>query len=129
MASNNNRNTGATAEAGNGDGQDGEDLFIIFTHRELPPAVLVAMGLFNNSAFSGVGNVNAKILGEHINYGSMWRSSRMVPFLGNISVERLQCTGSAGFADGDDYRVLVNNAPQDLGDCADGPGTSCSWSG
>ena len=52
-----------------------------------------------------------------------------MPFLTNIAIERLNCTGSYGFDDGDYYRVLVNNAPQELPDCGDGPGTSCSRKG
>ncbi|KAF2972460.1 hypothetical protein GQX73_g1096 [Xylaria multiplex] len=82
-----------------------EDMYVSFTHRELPPMVVVAMGLFNDSA------------------------SHILPFLGNLAVERLDCKGTYGYDDGDYYRVLVNSAPQPLPDCADGPGTSCSRSG
>ena len=48
------------------------------------------------------------------------------PFLSNLAIERLNCSGSYGYDDSDYYRVLVNSAPQPLPTCADGPGTTCS---
>lgn len=105
-----------------------QDLYVSFTHRELPPMVLVAMGLFNNSAYSGNDNVNATMPLDRINYRRAWKSSHILPFLSDVAVERLNCTGSAGFADGDYYRIKVNDAPQGLQYCNDGPGTSCSRS-
>ena len=112
-------------------GADAEDLYVSFTHRELPPTVLVAMGLFNNSAFGGSeATINSTMPGDRINHRRAWKSSRILPFLTNIAIERLNCSGSPGFEDGDYYRVLVNNAPQPLPDCADGPGVStCSREG
>ncbi|KAI0480914.1 histidine acid phosphatase [Xylariaceae sp. FL0804] len=122
----------ATAGLLLGDDEAGDqDVYVSFTHRELPPMVYVAMGLFNNSA-SGAGSpaaINATMPLNRINYGRAWQSSHMMSFLANLAVERLNCTGSYGYADGDYYRVLVNNAPQPLPDCADGPATSCSRSG
>ncbi|KAK3385155.1 histidine acid phosphatase [Podospora didyma] len=106
-----------------------QDLYISFTHRELPPAVLVAMGLFNNSEFSEGGNVNDTMPLDRINGRRAWKSSHILPFLGNIAIERLNCTGAYGYADGAYYRALVNNAPQPLPECGDGPGTSCSQAG
>ncbi|KAK5092267.1 hypothetical protein LTR24_005404 [Lithohypha guttulata] len=38
-----------------------QDLYISFTHRELPPTVLVAMGLFNNTQFSAPAPAGAAI--------------------------------------------------------------------
>ncbi|KAK3689492.1 histidine acid phosphatase [Podospora appendiculata] len=112
------------------DGSNEQDLYVSFTHRELPPTVLVAMGLFNNSAFSGTAEkINDTMPLNHINHRRAWKSSRILPFLGNIAVERLNCSGSYGFADGEYYRVLVNNSPQELPGCGDGPGTSCSRQG
>ncbi len=59
---------------------------------------------------------------ERINHGrSCGKSSHILPFLTNIGLERLNCTGSYGFDDGEYYRVLVNNAPQVLQIAADGP--------
>ncbi|KAK0725275.1 histidine acid phosphatase [Lasiosphaeris hirsuta] len=105
-----------------------EDLYVSFTHRELPPTVIVAMGLFNNSAPGG-GDINATMPLDRINHRRAWKSSHILPFLGNIAIERLNCSGSYGFSDGEYYRALVNNAPQELPDCFDGPGTSCSRDG
>lgn len=104
-----------------------QDLYVSFTHRELPPMVLVALGLFNNSAFGGsAATINDTMPSDTINYRRAWRSSHILPFLTNVAMEKLNCTGSYGFDDGEYYRVLVNNAPQPLPACADGPGTTCS---
>lgn len=112
------------------DDPDVQDLYVSFTHRELPPTVLVAMGLFNNSAYGGSeATINDTMPSDRINHRRAWRSSHVLPFMTNIAVERLNCTGSYGFDDGDYYRVLVNNAPQQMPDCGDGPGTTCSRAG
>lgn len=105
-----------------------QDMYISFTHRELPPTVLVAMGLFNNSAFSGADNINATMPLHQINYNRAWVSSRILPFLTNVAIERMNCS-SYGFSNGTHYRVLVNQSPQTLPTCSDGPGESCSASG
>ncbi|GAB7352068.1 hypothetical protein MBLNU459_g2574t1 [Dothideomycetes sp. NU459] len=110
-----------------------QDLYVSFTHRELPPTVLVAMGLFNNSAFGGGGDINATMPNNTINPFRAWRSSDILPFLTNVAIERLECD-SYGFQDnatttGEYYRVLVNQAPQLLPGCVDGPGLSCSRDG
>lgn len=112
------------------DNEDVQDLYVSFTHRELPPTVLVAMGLFNNSAFGGSeASINDTMPEDRINHRRAWKSSHIIPFMTNIAIERLNCTGSFGFEDGDYYRVLVNNAPQPMPDCGDGPGTTCSRQG
>lgn len=105
--------------------QNSQDLFVSFTHRELPPTVLVALGLFNNSAFSGANNPNATMPNSTINYHRAWKTSNFLQFLTNIAIEKMSCN-SYGYAAGEYYRVLVNSAPQGLDTCADGPGTSCS---
>ncbi|KUI66994.1 hypothetical protein VM1G_02474 [Cytospora mali] len=111
------------------DSSDVQDLYVSFTHRELPPTVLVAMGLFNNSAFGGSeATINDTMPSDRINHRRAWKSSHVLPFMTNVAMERLNCTGSYGYKDGDYYRVLVNNAPQQLPDCGDGPGTTCSRS-
>ncbi|KAI1331076.1 histidine acid phosphatase [Xylariaceae sp. FL0255] len=103
------------------------DLYISFTHRELPPMVAVTMGLFNNSAFGGSeGAINDTMPLDRINYRRAWKSSHVLPFLSNFAIERLNCTGIFGYDDGEYYRVLVNSASQPLPDCGDGPGTSYS---
>ncbi|OTA99359.1 hypothetical protein M426DRAFT_325223 [Hypoxylon sp. CI-4A] len=113
-----------------GDSTDEQDLFVSFTHRELPPMVFVAMGLFNNSEFGGTeAGINDTMPLDRINHRRAWKSSHLLPFLSNLAIERLNCSGSYGYEDGDYYRVLVNSAPQPLPSCADGPGTTCSRAG
>ncbi|KAG6019999.1 hypothetical protein E4U41_003005 [Claviceps citrina] len=127
-----------------------QDLYISFTHRELPPTVLVAMGLFNNSQFSGGNDVNATMPLHQVNYNRAWVTSRILPFLANIAIERLNCSSGHGvaaqsraparahYASGSRatssdaatyYRVLLNQSPQVLPGCFDGPGQSCSEEG
>lgn len=121
----------ATAQLLLADGAD-EDMYVSFVHRRLPSAVAVAFGLFNNSAFSGADDVNATMPLNTINHRRAWRSSHIVPFLGNVAVERMACD-SYGFQDdstmGEYYRALVNQNPQPLPACTDGPGASCSRAG
>jgi len=110
-----------------------QDLYVSFTHRELPPTVLVAMGLFNNSAFSGVDKPNATMPNNYLNPQRVFQTSKFMSFLTNIAIERMECD-SFGFQDnanqtGEYYRVLVNNNPQFLDNCTDGPGMSCSRQG
>ncbi|KAG9236770.1 histidine phosphatase superfamily [Amylocarpus encephaloides] len=101
-----------------------QDLYISFTHRELPPTVLVALGLFNNSAFSGSNNVNYTMPVNAINHGRVWKSSNILQFLTNVAIEKMECE-SFGYDDGSYYRVLVNDSPQSLDGCSSGPGESC----
>lgn len=115
--------------ANGADASDVQDLYVSFTHRELPPMVMVAMGLFNNSAFGGsAATINDTMPSDTINHRRAWKSSHILPFMTNVAMERLNCSGSYGYDDGEYYRVLVNNAPQQLPGCGDGPGTSCSRS-
>ncbi|KAF2274587.1 acid phosphatase-like protein [Westerdykella ornata] len=104
-----------------------EDIYLSFTHRELPPTVVVALGLFNNSMYSGADAPNATMPPSKQNHARAWRSSRIIPFLGNIAIEKMACD-SYGYDVGDYFRVLVNRSPQQMPDCADGPGESCSKS-
>jgi acid phosphatase len=104
-----------------------QDLYISFTHRELPPTVLVALGLFNNSAFSGANNINGTMPTDVINHRRAWKSSHILPFLTNVALEKMECD-SFGFQKGEYYRVLVNNSPQSLIGCSNGPGESCEES-
>lgn len=101
-----------------------QDLYISFTHRELPPTVLVALGLFNNSAFSGSNNINGTMPTDRINHRRAWKSSNILQFLTNVAVEKMECDSFA-FDKGTYYRVLVNDSPQSLDGCSDGPGESC----
>lgn len=122
---------GGFGDDGSGNSTNGttgvQDLYVSFTHRELPPMVLVALGLFNNSAFGcSAASANDSMPADTINLRRAWRSSHILPFMTNIAMERLDCAGSYGYDDGEYYRVLVNNAPQPLPGCGDGPGWSCS---
>ncbi|ETI24625.1 hypothetical protein G647_03994 [Cladophialophora carrionii CBS 160.54] len=116
------------------DGPSSQDIYVSFTHREFPPTVLVAMGLFNNSDFIG-GNPNASMPLDRINYNRAWVSSYILPFLTNIAIERMNCSARSNTygdligGDSTYYRVLVNDAPQTLPGCSDGPDESCSSSG
>lgn len=114
------------------DDADDQDIYVSFTHRELPPTVLVALGLFNNSDSTGANDINATMPTDRVNYHRQWVSSYILPFLTNIAVERMNCTGSYGYQNQTDptyYRVLVNRSPQVLPDCFDGPLESCSAAG
>ncbi|KAF1987514.1 putative histidine acid phosphatase [Aulographum hederae CBS 113979] len=101
-----------------------QDLYVSFTHRELPPTVIVALGLFNNSAFSSSGDVNATMPTDTINHNRAWKSSNILPFLTNVAVEKMECD-SYGYGQGEYFRVLVNKSPQSLPGCNYGPGESC----
>lgn len=101
-----------------------QDLFISFTHRNLPPMVLVAMGLFNNSAFSGANKILSTMPLDTINHQRVWKSSQIIPFLTDIGIEKMECE-SHGYENGTYYRVMVNHNPQSIPDCRDGPGDSC----
>lgn len=105
--------------------EDGQDIYVSFTHRELPPTVIVAMGLYNNSAFSGSNDINATMPLTTQNYQRVWRSSHILPFLTNIAIERMKCD-SYGFAVDEYVRVLVNQGTQPLPGCAGGPGETCT---
>jgi len=100
-----------------------QDLYVSFTHRELPPAVVVALGIFNNSSPAGPEDINATMPLTKPNHNRAWKSSKILPFLSNIAIERMACD-SYGYDAGDYFRVLVNQDPQPL-ECADGPGESC----
>ncbi|KAB8071270.1 histidine phosphatase superfamily, partial [Aspergillus leporis] len=104
-----------------------QDVYVSFTHRELPPTVITALGLFNNSAFSGADDVNKTMPTDKINYGRKWKSSANLPFLTNIAIEKMSCD-SYGYDEGDYYRVLVNSGPQPLEECRGGPGDTCGSS-
>ncbi|KAK5957818.1 hypothetical protein OHC33_001007 [Knufia fluminis] len=121
------------------DQQESQDLTISVTHRELPPTVLVAMGLFNNSQFSTAAAINDSMPLTQINYNRAWKTSHLLAFLSNIAIEKMDCGANyavqsqsqsrSSNSDSTYYRVLVNNAPQTLPDCHDGPAESCSSAG
>ncbi|TFY67063.1 hypothetical protein EVJ58_g1861 [Rhodofomes roseus] len=97
-----------------------QQLFISFAHREEPPFMVTALGLFNTS--------NASMPTDSVNYDRAWRTSEILPFLANVGIERLSCNASAtgNSSDTDFVRVLVNAAQIPLPGCTDGPEDSCS---
>ncbi|KJK83620.1 hypothetical protein H634G_00853 [Metarhizium anisopliae BRIP 53293] len=88
--------------------------------------------------FSGGNDVNATMPLDQINYNRAWVSSRILPFLTNIAIERMNCSANHAVAAAQGrnmssspsattyYRVLLNRSPQVLPGCFDGPGQSCS---
>jgi len=87
------------------------------------------MGLFNNSEFTGSNNINATMPLDQVNYHRRWVSSNILPFLTNVAIEQMNCSSSYGYQNQTDptyYRVLVNQSPQTLPGCYDGPLESCS---
>lgn len=89
-------------------------LFTYFTHREEPPVALVALGLWNQTA-KGPMPLDRRIDDR------VWRTSHVLPFLGHVAIERMQCKHHGG----DFIRTIVNGAVQKLDHCQDGPGGSC----
>src|SRR5689334_5338223 len=58
-----------------------QDLYISFAHRQMPSTAMVAMGLFNNSQFSGANNINSTMPTDQINWNRAWVTSKIIPFL------------------------------------------------
>ncbi|KAI9727894.1 MAG: hypothetical protein M1828_005299 [Chrysothrix sp. TS-e1954] len=121
-------------EAASPAGQE-QDLYLSVSHAELLASVLTTLGLFNDSAYSMSGNTSYTMPLDRINHARSWSTSNMLPFLGNIAIEKMNCSSAYGLDevidanDGDFYRVLVNEAPQVWPGCADGPAESCSRAG
>ncbi|KAJ6164594.1 hypothetical protein N7470_003266 [Penicillium chermesinum] len=98
-----------------------QELFVSFTHRELPPTVITALGLYNNSAYTGANNVNQTMPQNRINYNRAWKTSQILPFLENIAIEKMSCQ-SYGYDEGSYYRLLNNAGPL-------APGGLSGWTG
>ncbi|CDO70128.1 hypothetical protein BN946_scf184783.g12 [Trametes cinnabarina] len=118
-----------------------QTLYVSFTHREEPPLILTALGLFNNSAYYPSLDVNSTMPTDRINHQRAWKTSKILPFLGHVGIERLQCKNTSleftspssanlGAEDVEDsgtfVRVLVNGAPIPVPECQNGPGDSCA---
>ncbi|RDX50864.1 phosphoglycerate mutase-like protein [Lentinus brumalis] len=119
-----------------------QSLYISFTHREEPPLIMTALNLFNNSAYYPNLDVNTTMPTDRINYAREWKTSDILPFLGHVGIERLQCAnatidsgsnsttsddGAESVWDNGAYvRVLVNGSPIPIPECQDGPGDSCA---
>ncbi|KAH9940793.1 phosphoglycerate mutase-like protein [Epithele typhae] len=115
-----------------------QTLYVSFSHREEPPLIMTALKLFNNSAYYPALDVNSTMPTDRINYDRAWKTSQILPFLGHVGIERLQCAnttvnstqsddGAETISDvGSFVRVLVNGAPIPIPDCQDGPGQACA---
>jgi hypothetical protein len=94
--------------------------FLSFTHREVPPFVATALGIFNSSS-----PAMEEFPTDHINWGRAWRMSDLIPFLGHVGMEKMTCDERLGR--GKEFiRVIANTAPRPIPNCQDGPGASCS---
>ncbi|OWP03396.1 hypothetical protein B2J93_7414 [Marssonina coronariae] len=107
-------------------GDDGQRFFLAFTHREVPPFIATALGLFSSS------NAHAEEFPtDRINWSRSWKMAELIPFLGHVGIEKLTCNAvSAEPGDEQEYiRVIANSAPRPIPGCEDGPGASCRFDG
>jgi hypothetical protein len=105
---------------------DGQRFFLAFTHREVPPFIATALGLFNSSnAFA------EEFPTDRINWSRSWKMAELIPFLGHVGIEKLTCDGvglDGGEGDKREYiRIIANSAPRPIPRCQDGPGASCEF--
>lgn len=103
---------------------DGQRFFIAFTHREVPPFIATALGLFNSSSAQA-----EEFPTDRINWSRAWRMAELIPFLGHVGIEKLTCTGRHSEEDtleSEEFiRVIANTAPRPIPRCQGGPGASC----
>lgn len=113
-----------------------QKIYLSFSHREEPAFLVTALGLFNDTSPNG-GNINDTLPTDRVNYDRAWKTSEILPFLGHVGLERLECAVSDSATNGTSgtngtetfIRVLVNSAPHPLPACSGnstGPGGSCS---
>ncbi|TVY45671.1 Acid phosphatase [Lachnellula occidentalis] len=103
---------------------DGQRFFLSFTHREVPPFIATALGLFSSS------NAHAEEFPtDRINWSRSWKMAELIPFLGHVGIEKLTCNYvSVDPKDDEEYiRIIANSAPRPIPKCQDGPGASCSF--
>ncbi|CAF3331496.1 unnamed protein product [Rotaria socialis] len=100
-----------------------QHLYISIVHRQMPPFVVTALGLYNDSEYTSPTNINHTLPLNEINNRRAWKTSRFLTFMGNIALERLDCASAA--YTGSFVRVLVNSAPEPLPGCRSGPSFSC----
>lgn len=99
---------------------NGQRFFLSFTHREVPPFIVTALGLFNSSnAFA------EEFPTDRVNWARSWKMAELIPFLGHVGIEKLTCDRGGG--DGDFVRIIANSAPRPIPACQDGPGASCRF--
>ncbi|KAB8336665.1 hypothetical protein FH972_020976 [Carpinus fangiana] len=121
-------------EASAAEAVDDQRFFVSFTHREVPPFIATALGLFNSTS-SALEDMPT----DRINFGRSWRMAELIPFLGHIGIEKLSCDASSGAlrevhdqkADKtwtkEFVRIVANAAPRPIPRCQDGPGASCPF--
>ncbi|TVY90407.1 Acid phosphatase [Lachnellula willkommii] len=103
---------------------DGQRFFLSFTHREVPPFIATALGLFNSS-----NALAEEFPTDRINWARSWKMAELIPFLGHVGIEKLTCN-SVSFDPEDDkeyIRIIANSAPRPIPTCQDGPGASCAF--
>jgi len=98
---------------------EGQRFFLSFTHREVPPFVATALGIFNSSSLAV-----EEFPTDHVNWVRAWRMSDLIPFLGHVGMEKITCDNRPGRL-GDYIRIIANTAPRPIPRCQDGPGASC----
>lgn len=103
--------------------------FLSFTHREVPPFLATALGIFSSPS-----NTSDILPTSSINFQRAWKMSELIPFLGHIGIEKMTCDRSSGALgdeneDGDGLsewvRIIANSAVRPIPSCQGGPGASC----
>lgn len=102
---------------------DGQRFFISFTHREVPPFIATALGLFNSSNAFG-----EEFPTDRINWSRSWKMSELIPFLGHVGIEKITCNKMRGDTEkGEEFiRIIANTSPRPIPSCQNGPGASCA---
>jgi hypothetical protein len=109
----------ATTQLFNNQFYSNQNIYLSIAHREMIPIILVALGLYNQSEY-----FKGKSLPlDQINHERLWKSSKMIPFLGRVALERLSCS-SVNY-NGSFVRILVNSLSKPVAGCSQGPGGSC----
>ncbi|EMT66634.1 hypothetical protein ACKRZS_007169 [Fusarium odoratissimum] len=102
-------------------------LFFYFTHREVPPFVATALGIFNSSSREGYDEFPT----THVNHVRAWKMSDLIPFLGHVGMEKMTCerpVAKDGTSEKEEFiRFIANTAPRPLPLCQNGPGASCPF--
>lgn len=69
---------------------------------------------------------------DRLNPTRVWKTSEIIPFLGHVSLERMECGATdnemleEGGGEAQPYvRIIVNGSPQEQPACHSGPGGSC----
>jgi hypothetical protein len=95
--------------------------FVSFTHREVPPFLATALGIFDSSS-----RIDEAMPTNRINFPRAWKMAELIPFLGHIGIEKMSCGPESGAIGGTEFiRVLANSSPRPIPKCQSGPGASC----